>query len=147
LDLTFGFACLEFSETTKVSHIFERYSQQKLLRSITPRIWRQRDRSIFTRIERHVSGVITHSVSPRSEAVEPEFFKGLELKIVQTSVEANALIFWGTKFPLSEKSWIRELGVTVENKSHLKSRLEPYFKSNWGGMSDNLGLIKAPWRI
>jgi hypothetical protein len=44
--LTLGFAFFIFasfrsSKTTKVSHISERYSQQNLLRSITPRIRRQ----------------------------------------------------------------------------------------------------------
>jgi len=41
------------------------------------------------RIERNVSGVITCPVSPGSAPVEPETFKGQELKIVQALEEVD----------------------------------------------------------
>jgi hypothetical protein len=92
-DLTLGFAGFRILEIAKVSHISERYFQQNLLK---------RGRSIFTRIERHVSVVITRSVSPGSTVVETETFKGRELKIVLALEEVKARIFQDKEFPLFE---------------------------------------------
>jgi hypothetical protein len=53
--------------------------------------------------------VITRLVSAWSAAVEPETFKGQELKIVQALEEANAQIFQDTEFPLSK--YVSDKGI------------------------------------